>query len=81
MVGVKLVTLAVRKFSKCGRPVDVFGYQNLDPDSIVEACGQALSLTALEDLRVSPALLERLAGRGATAGRDWRALWPDAPGS
>jgi pyruvate dehydrogenase E1 component len=81
VVGVKQVTLAVRKFSKCGRPVDVFQYQHLDPASIAEACGQALSLTALEDLRISPNLLERLAGRTPAGGRDWRALWPDAPGS
>jgi hypothetical protein len=36
-----------------------------------------LSETALEDLRVAPELLERLAGRGAPR-RDWRELWPDA---
>ena len=46
---------------------------------IVEACGKVLSETALEDLAVSPALLERLAGR-APAPRDWRALWPEAGG-
>jgi pyruvate dehydrogenase E1 component len=80
IVGVKQVTLAVRKFSKCGRPDQVYGLHHLDSDSIVEACGRVLSETALEDLRVSPALLERLAGR-ARARRDWRELWPDAPGA
>ena len=64
IVGVKQLTLAVRKFSKCGRPDQVFEYQSLDPDSIAEACGRVLSETALESLQVSPALLERLAGRG-----------------
>jgi len=78
IVGVKQVTLAVRKFSKCGRPKDVFAYQSLDAPAIAEACGRVLSDTALEDLRVSPALLERLAGRG-TPRRDWRELWPDRP--
>ena len=63
IVGVKQVTLAVRKFSKCGRPDEVYAYQHLDAESIVEACGRALSETALEELRVSPALLERLARR------------------
>jgi pyruvate dehydrogenase E1 component len=77
IVGVKQQTLAVRKFSKCGRPDQVYRYQHLDADSIVEACGKVLSETALEDLAVSPALLERLAGR-APARPDWRALWPDA---
>jgi len=77
IVGVKQQTLAVRKFSKCGRPDEVYRYQHLDAQSIVEACGQVLSETALENLAVSPALLERLAGR-APAPRDWRALWPEA---
>ena len=76
IVGVKQATLAVRKFSKCGRPDQVYGYQSLDRDSIVNACGRVLSETALEDLSVSPTLLERLAGR-APAKRDWRELWPD----
>lgn len=76
IVGVKQETLAVRKFSKCGRPDEVFEYQHLDAASIVEACGKALSETALEDLRVSPALLERLAGRAATPRPSWRELWP-----
>jgi pyruvate dehydrogenase E1 component len=77
IVGVKQLTLAVRKFSKCGRPDQIFRYQHLDAESIVEACGQVLSETALEDLKVSPALLERLAGRQARAGaKDWRVLWP-----
>ena len=79
IVGVKQVTLAVRKFSKCGRPDQIYGYQNLDADSIVEAAGRVLSETALENLRVSPALLERLAGRTpARPHAEWRELWPDA---
>ena len=75
IVGVKQLTLAVRKFSKCGRPDQVFAYQHLDAHSIVEACGQVLSETALEDLRVSPALLARLAGRSAASRPGWRELW------
>ncbi|MSR63290.1 MAG: pyruvate dehydrogenase [Planctomycetes bacterium] len=78
IVGVKQLTLAVRKFSKCGRPDQVYAYQHLDGDSIVEACGQVLAETALEDLRVSPQLLARLAGRGGAPRRAWRELWPDA---
>lgn len=78
IVGVKQVTLAVRKFSKCGRPDQVYGLHHLDSDSIVEACGRALSDTALEDLVVERGLLERLAGR-ASARADWRELWPAAP--
>jgi pyruvate dehydrogenase E1 component len=84
IVGVKQATLAVRKFSKCGRPDEVYAYQHLDPASIVEACGRVLAETAFEDLRVSPALLERLAGRAPHANgprRDWRELWPEAGAS
>ena len=77
IVGVKQITLGVRKFSKCGRPDEVFTYQDLDKDSIVEACGKVLADTALENLAVSPALLERLAGRAAQARPNWRELWPD----
>jgi pyruvate dehydrogenase E1 component len=81
IVGVKQIALAVRKFSKCGRPDQVYKRQGLDSGSIVDACGRALSETALEDLQLSPALLERLAGRAGTPRPDWRELWPDAPGS
>jgi pyruvate dehydrogenase E1 component len=77
IVGVKQVTLAVRKFSKCGRPDQVYALHHLDCDSIVAAAGRVLAETALEDLRIAPALLERLAGRAAAA-RDWRALWPES---
>jgi pyruvate dehydrogenase E1 component len=75
IVGVKQRTQAVRKFSKCGRPSQIYKYHHLDPDSIVEAAGQVLSETALENLQVSPGLLERLAGGNATAKPNWRELW------
>ncbi|MFT5690146.1 MAG: pyruvate dehydrogenase E1 component [Planctomycetota bacterium] len=79
IVGVKQTTLAVRRFSKCGRPDQVYRYQSLDADSVVDACGKALSETALENLRVSPELLARLGGLEGANRRDWRELWPDAP--
>ena len=78
IVGVKQRTLAVRRFSKCGRPDQIYGYQDIDADAIVDAAGQALSETALEDLRLSPALLDQLAGRPASPRPDWRELWPTA---
>jgi pyruvate dehydrogenase E1 component len=81
VVGVRQKTLAVRKFSKCGRPDEVYAFQNIDCDSIVEACGQVLGETALEDLRISPELLQRIAQRQASPEpkrADWRALWPHA---
>ncbi len=77
IVGVKQRTLAVRKFSKCGRPDQVYGLHHLDPGSIVEACGQMLSETALEDLRVPEELLARFEQGGARREKpDWRSLWP-----
>jgi pyruvate dehydrogenase E1 component len=75
IVGVKQVTLAVRKFSKCGRPDQVYALHHLDRDSIVDACGRALSETALEELHVPRALLDELA-RDASPRPDWRELWP-----
>ncbi len=77
IVGVRQKTLAVRKFSKCGRPDEVYAYQHLDAASIVDACGQVLSETALEDLRVPASLLERRAARTPDR-KDWRELWPGA---
>jgi pyruvate dehydrogenase E1 component len=78
IVGVKQLTLAVRRFSKCGRPSEVYRYQHLDSASILEACGRVLSETALEDLVVSASLLERIAGRQAAGTRpNWRELWPE----
>jgi pyruvate dehydrogenase E1 component len=78
ILGVKQVALATRVFSKCGRPDQVFQWQSIDAQSVIDACGQALSETALEDLKVPAALLEALAGRQAAAPRrDWRELWPE----
>jgi pyruvate dehydrogenase E1 component len=77
IIGVRQETLAVRKFSKCGRPAEIFEYQHLDAHSIMEACGKVLAETALEDLRVSRATLERIAGAPRRGGiGDWRELWP-----
>jgi pyruvate dehydrogenase E1 component len=81
IVGVKQIALAVRQFSKCGRPDQVYARQGLDPDSIVEACGRSLAETALESLAVAPELLERLVGRAARPRADWRELWPGASAS
>jgi pyruvate dehydrogenase E1 component len=75
IVGVKQETLAVRRFSKCGRPSEVYGYQGIDADAVFEACGRALAQTALESLRVSRGQLERLAGR-SNERPHWRELWP-----
>jgi len=78
IVGVKQVTLAVRRFSKCGRPDQIYRLQGIDAASIVDAAGRVLGETALESLQVSPSVLASLQGAEAPARRpDWRDLWPD----
>lgn len=57
VAGVPQETLAVRKHSKSGRPVDVYKYHHLDPDSIAEAALKMLEQAASEEIVVSrPAL-------------------------
>ena len=78
LLGVRQEALAVRKFSKCGRPDQVYRYQHLDADSVIEACGKALSETALEEVVVSRRALEEAQARQAANGgvqADWRELW------
>ncbi len=75
ILGVRQIALAVRKFSKSGRPEDIYPYQGLDARSIFEACGRALSESALGTVRVDPAALDVLKG-GTAPRRDWRELWP-----
>ncbi len=60
LVGVRHESLAVRRHSKCGRPVDVYRYHHIDSDSVVEACGKVLNETALEKVDVSTAALVNL---------------------
>ena len=76
IVGVKSADLAVRKASKSGRPVDVYGYLHIDADSIYEAVGQVLSETALETVRVPRSLLEQLSGDERVAAEARGELWP-----
>ncbi len=77
VLGVRQEALGVRKFSKCGRPDQVYGYQHIDAEALIEACGKALSQTALEEVVVSRRALEQAQQRptGAAAGSDWRELW------
>jgi len=77
IVGVKQLSLAVRRFSKCGRPEEVYGYQGIDADAVVEACGRALAETALESVQVGRGVLGQLEGRTPERPH-WRELWPSA---
>ena len=48
IVGVRQEALAVRKHSKCGRPVDVYGYHGIDAQAVIDACDKVLAETAVE---------------------------------
>jgi pyruvate dehydrogenase E1 component len=78
ILGVRQEALAVRKFSKCGRPDQVYGYQHIDADAVIEACGKALSETALEEVVVTRHVLEELqqrTGAPQAPAQDWHELW------
>ncbi|MCB0363776.1 MAG: pyruvate dehydrogenase [Bdellovibrionaceae bacterium] len=75
IIGVRHESLAVRKHSRCGRPVDVYAYHGIDEVAIVEACGKVLSETALEQVEVSRRVLHETAVSESTIG-NWRELWP-----
>lgn len=79
VVGVQQVSKAVVKFSKSGTPKHVYAYHGLDPAGIADACGEALSKTALENVKLHPAAARMLQGRVDAPGDrgEWRQLWPD----
>lgn len=74
IVGVKQESLAVRKHSKCGRPVDIFAYHHIDGEAIVEACGKVLAETAMETIRVSQKTLSQAESK-QTESSDWKEWW------
>lgn len=75
IIGCRQITLAVKKHSKCGRPEDVYRFHKINDEAIVEAAGKALAETALEEVKVSPSVLQALQGH-AQEKVDWRQLWP-----
>lgn len=74
VVGVRHESLAVRRHSKCGRPVDIYAFHGIDSDSVVDACGKVLSETAMETIRVSQKTLNSAQAGQASPG-DWTQLW------
>jgi len=79
VLGVRQETLAVRRFSKCGRPDQVYAYQRIDREAIRRAAGKVLAETALEDVAVPRRVLEELAERPPVGASDWRELWDGSP--
>ncbi len=79
ILGVKQVSLGVKRFSKSGRPQEVFRYHGMDAESIVDACGQALAQATLGEVRLSPLAAQQLAqGETPQPKLDWRSLWPQS---
>lgn len=78
IVGVKHVSLGVKKFSKSGRAEEIFKYHGLDADSIADAAGQALSEATLREVKLSSQAAQQLAAQGKVTPptSDWRSLWP-----
>jgi pyruvate dehydrogenase E1 component len=76
ILGVRQIPKAVVKFSKSGTPAHIFRYHGLHAEGIVEACGQALSETALEQVTLSKDALSMLAGLQGSEPPQWQELWP-----
>ncbi len=79
IVGVRQESCAVRKHSKCGRPNEIYHFHSIDADAVIDACGKALSETALEKVIVTKTSLEETAhAEGSTVGTapHWTELWP-----
>jgi len=76
VIGVPQVARAVVKFSKSGTPKHIYHYHGLDGEGIAEACGEALSKTALEQVQLHPNAA-RLLERQPDGSGNWRELWPN----
>ncbi len=79
IVGVRQESCAVRKHSKCGRPVEIYHFHSIDTEAVVEACGKVLSETALEKVIVNKTTMEETALAAASTGEQrphWTELWP-----
>jgi len=75
VLGVRQETLAVRRFSKCGRPDQVYGYQGIDSDAVIAGVHKVLAETATESIKVSRAALNRLlSGPSVGSVAAWREL-------
>ena len=80
IIGVQQECCAVRKHSKCARPVEIYHFHQIDDEAVIEACGKVLSETALEKVIVNRHSLEEIyTGESAsaqTAIPHWTELWP-----
>lgn len=74
VVGVKQISCAVRKHSKCGRPKDIYHLHGIDAEAIIEAVGQGLAETALENVEVATSQLSAMSSQ-AVQRPQWQDLW------
>lgn len=75
VIGVKQISCAVRKHSKCGRPADVYHFHSIDSEAVIEACGKALAETAMEQTIVKETTLTEASETTQTV-KHWAELWP-----
>jgi pyruvate dehydrogenase E1 component len=80
IVGVKQISCAVRKHSKCGRPRDIYHLHGIDAEAIVEAVGQCLAETALENVQIATGSLSALSAASGSRPR-WQDLWAKSESS
>ena len=60
LVGVKQVSLAVKKHSLSGTPKEIYKYHHIDSQSILEAVEKALFETASEKIQISSSLFNEI---------------------
>lgn len=75
IIGVRQESCAVRHHSKCGRPSEIYHYQSIDSEAVIEACGKVLSETALEKVIVKDSALSEVQNTEASQ-THWTELWP-----
>ncbi len=75
IIGVRQESCAVRHHSKCGRPSEIYHYQSIDSEAVIEACGKVLSETALEKVIVKESALTEVQTADSNQ-THWTELWP-----
>ena len=77
ILGVRQESCAVRKHSKCGRPVEIYHFHQIDDEAVIEACGKVLSETALEKVIVKKESMDAISDQQSSGDRPhWSVLWP-----
>jgi pyruvate dehydrogenase E1 component len=52
ILGVRQISCAVRKHSKCGRPTEIYHYHGIDSNAVIQAVHQILNETAMENVHL-----------------------------